>query len=163
MKLTFSNGALLSLRINNYLSDLGQRTLANNTRSDRCSRDFGVSQGSILGSLFFILYVNDFQQALTNVNIQSCVDDKVLHLFSSNLSFLKKNLQTNLNELSNWCQANELTLNPNMTKMMAFGTRHLVRKAKKCQLWLGGLEIKKYLLLSTSDLFLTRPCPSRIM
>ena len=121
----------------------GQQTLANNTRSMRCNIDFSVPQGSVLGPISFILYVNDLQQALTNVNVQLYADDTVLYLSNSNLSMLVKILQTGPNELSNWCQVNKLTLNPSKTKMMTFGTRHSIKRTKKCQLSLYGLEIKK--------------------
>ena len=126
-----------------YLLNRSQSTLANNVRSARCLIDFGVPQGSVLGPLFFILYVNDLQDALRGVKVQLYADDTVLYISNSNPVIAKTRMQVNLKRLYNWCRCNKLTLNPSKTKMMTFGTRHSVKKTKDLKLFLAGKEIQK--------------------
>ena len=127
----------------NYLSGRTQRTLANNVKSRQCPVLCGVPQGSVLGPLFFILYVNDLQQALKGEEVQLYADDTVLYTSDSKVQSGKNRLQANLDRLHNWCQANKLTVNPSKTKMMTFGTRHSIKKTKECHLLLGGVKVQK--------------------
>ena len=126
----------------NYLSNRSQCTLANGVRSTYSVIDFGVPQGSVLGPLFFILYVNDLQQALNGVKVQLYADDTVLYISHANPAVARACLQVNLNRLHKWCAVNKLTLNPSKTKMMSFGTRHSIKKAKNCRLVLDSKEIQ---------------------
>ena len=48
-----------------------------------------------------------------------------------------------LNRLHKWCKINKRTLNPSKTKMMSFGTRHSIKRAKNCRLNLDGKEIQR--------------------
>ena len=126
-----------------YLTGRSQKTLANNNKSDECSIKYGVPQGSVLGPLFFILYVNDLQQALKNINVQMYADDTVIYLSGQNVTTIAEKLQLGLSRLNGWCLANKLTLNPSKTKMMTFGTRHSIKKANHCHLSLAGVQIQK--------------------
>ena len=77
-----------SLLLKNYLADRKQCTEINNVRSNTLSITTGVPQGSILGSLLFILYINDFPQASNLFDFIMYADDTTL---SSNLNKLSNN------------------------------------------------------------------------
>ena len=126
-----------------YLLNRSQITLANNLRSGSRAIEYGVPQGSVLGPLFFILYVNDLQDCLKNVNVQLYADDTVLYYSGVSTSVITTQLQQDLNNFHNWCLSNKLTVNPSKTKMMAFGTGHSIKKSKRCQLYLGGERIQR--------------------
>ena len=106
-----------------YLSGRSQRTLANNVKSDKCELSFGVPQGSVLGPLFFILYVNNVEKCLDNVKVQLHADDTIIFSSGRNLDLLTKHLHSNLCKFVKWCNSNKLTLNQSKTKMVTFGTR----------------------------------------
>ena len=57
-----------------------QRTVVGNTLSDIKPITCGVPQGSVLGPLFFLLYINDIQEALEDCKLQLYADDTVLYL-----------------------------------------------------------------------------------
>ena len=87
-----------------YLNGRSQQVLANNHRSTALSVCCGVPQGSVLGPLFFILYVNDMLEALGNVNVQLYADDTVLSVSGANLREVESCLQHNLNRFQSWCE-----------------------------------------------------------
>ena len=120
----------------NYLSNRKQVTLANGVISSRRNIVCGVPQGSVLGPLFFILYINDVQNAIIAANgeggskVQLYADDTVLFASGLTAEAAGEKLQPALNLFSKWCRVNKLSLNPSKTKQMFFGTRHKVKKAK---------------------------------
>ena len=80
----------------NNLADREQQTLVNSVRSEKKHLSYGVPQGSVLGPLFFILYVNDIQSALQGIKVQMYADDTVIFTSGSNLNVLVNHLQSNL-------------------------------------------------------------------
>ena len=55
---------------------------------------------------------------------------------------MKLNLEFSLKLFDGWCRANKLTLNPAKTKMMTFGTRYFVKKARNVKVALGNAELQ---------------------
>ena len=119
----------------NYLTNRQQCTLANNVRSSLLPVTCGVPQGSVLGPLFFLIYVNDVQQAVTNCGVKLYADDTVLYQSGVNMEVARDKLQLSVNKFKSWCNVNALTINVSKTKVMAFATRS---KVKKCK----GVKIK---------------------
>ena len=126
----------------NYLSDRSQRTLANGYLSDRNKVSCGVPQGSVLGPLFFILYVNDMQFAVKGANIQLYADDTVIFASGKDVKQTVEIMQPLLNKFYKWCLRNKLSLNTGKTKQMFFGTRQRVKKAKGNVLLINGTQIQ---------------------
>ena len=86
----------------------------------------GVPQGSIMGPLLFILFVNDLTQATTL--------DPIIFADDTNLSYSNKNIDTlfqiiyeELVKFNMWFRANKLSLNANKTKFISF---HKLRSKK---------------------------------
>ena len=128
----------------NYLSNRCQQTIANNVKSGTTLLDYGVPQGSVLGPLFFIMYVNDLERALDGINVQLYADDTVIYTSGSRIDCTVSRLQLHLNRLHKWCCSNKLTLHPSKTKMVIFGTRQKLRKvrAEPVNLFLSGKRIQ---------------------
>ena len=78
----------------------------------------GVPHGSVLGPLFFILYVNDVQTAIQGSNVQLYADDTVIHGSSEDLGVAAQELQRALDQFTGWCHENKLSLNISKTKQM---------------------------------------------
>ena len=85
------SGNLLRL-LQNYLDDRKQRVVINGSYSDYSNIESGVPQGSVLGPLLFLVYMNDLERNIES-NIKFFADDTML--FS-----LVKNPQTSENELN---------------------------------------------------------------
>ena len=99
----------------NYLSDRTQFVQLENCKSGICKIECGVPQGSILGPLLYLIYVNDIAEATTG-NILSFADDTCLFLGDANIHNLYKTANVEANNLYDWFCANKLPLNTNKTK-----------------------------------------------
>lgn len=83
----------------------------------------GVPQGSNLGPVLFLLYVNDLPETITEGKIWLFADD-ISHLISDKDEIsLQNRAQVGLNEVSDWCKLNKLKLNRGKTKALAFYNR----------------------------------------
>ena len=94
----------------------------------------GVPQGSMLGPLLFLLYMNDLNQAIKFCKVHHFADDTNLSCLSNSIKKLKKLVNSDLKHLVNWLNANKISLNVKKTEMVIFKF-----KQKKFE---GDLKIK---------------------
>ena len=85
-----------------YLSDRSQYTTVNGFNSEQKSIKYGVPQGSVLGPLLFLIYINDLHQAIKYSAVHHFADDT--NLLTTGLCIKKIQVQVNhdLKCLSNW-------------------------------------------------------------
>ena len=110
----------LLLWISNYLHDSQQKTIANNTILESLHVECGVPQGSILGPLFFITYINDVTTFLGN-NFGLYAEDTVIFAHNSDKHIAERELQNKLDLFVEWSEYNVLSINARKTKLMVLG------------------------------------------
>ncbi len=98
-----------------YLSDRHQYVEMEGNRSGILPIKIGVPQGSILGPLLYLIYVNDIGNSCKG-NVLSFADDTTLYSSHSNIEQLFANANKHINDLYQWFCANRLSLNANKTK-----------------------------------------------
>lgn len=94
----------------------------------------GVPQGSILGPLLFLLYINDLPNICEDVNIDLYADDSTLHKSGDDISVIEEKLQYSLNMITKWCKINNMLLHPKKSKSMLVGSRQKLKIAKALNL-----------------------------
>ena len=104
-----------------YLSNMKQYVEIENCTSKTLNIECGVPQGSILGPLLYLLYVNDICKAYEG-NILSCADDTSLYVSDHNMEKLFEKANNEMKKLYDWFCANQLSLNPGKTKFIVFNT-----------------------------------------
>ena len=102
-----------------YLSNRKQFTEFQGNISSTADINYGVPQGSILGPLLFLIYINDLPSS-TNLNILSFADDTTAYMSGHDLPELNNTVNTELNKLYTWLCENKLSLNINKTHFMIF-------------------------------------------
>ena len=109
--------------IRNYLNDRYQFVEYNGIQSSSNEIKCGVPQGSILGPLFFLLYINDICNVSSILNFILFADDTNLFLSHNDLSFMMNTINSELLKLSEWFKANKLSINIQKSSYMIFKTR----------------------------------------
>ena len=114
--------------VKNYLHDRTQCTLANNLCSPSSKIVCGVPQGSVLGPLLFLIYVNDMKNVLCHSNHHLYADDTVIYISSNNINDAVNRLQIDLDKYGEWCIGNKLTVNTKKSNFVIYGTRSKISR-----------------------------------
>ena len=107
--------------------------------------EVGVPQGSCLGPLLFLIYINDLPKAVQCSTVSMHADDTNLCLKSKDISQLNRAINRDLEDLDSWLKGNKLSLNVVKTQSMLIATkpRHQALKnaAGKLKLEILGSEL----------------------
>ena len=103
-----------------YLSDRTQYATINNERSEIQTITYGMPQGSILGPLLFLIYINDLSRSIKTRKLHHFADDTNLSYASSSLKVINKKINFELSNLVQWLQANQIALNVNKIDIVIF-------------------------------------------
>ena len=102
------------------MSDRKIRVKINNTTSKEFPIDYGTPQGSCLGPLIFLIFCNDINIHLENMQCIQFTDDTNLYLGHPNPEELKKMIEQDLQVLQDLFRANKLTLNVKKSVCLIF-------------------------------------------
>ena len=125
----------------NYLTGRKQYVLYNNTQSSKQYITCGVPQGSVLGPLLFLIYINDTPNCLKHSKSIVFADDTTIFASCNNMNTLYNNMNDDLANLINWFKANMLSLNIAKTNYLLFPSSKLVNVGGNMKLYAGADEI----------------------
>ena len=108
------SGNLLNL-LSNFLRNRKQRVVLNGQSSSWADVTAGVPQGSILGPLLFLIYINDLADGLSSI-AKLFADDTSLFSVVHNANTTAKELNNDLVKISNWAYQWKMSFNPDPSK-----------------------------------------------
>ena len=114
-----------------YLTDRTQIVSFQGTNSCTMKIVCGVPQGSILGPILFLIYINDLPHC-SNFLINLFADDTTLQLNRSSINELETDVNNELKKVASWFNMNKLTVHAGKTKFIIFGSK--ARDRPKIQL-----------------------------
>ena len=103
-----------------YLSERFQSVTIGGVSSSRLPITCGVPQGSILGPLLFLIYINDMRSSVKSSTVFHFADDTNLLCSAFSLKKLRKLLNKDLASLYEWLCANRLSINAGKTEFLVF-------------------------------------------
>ena len=103
-----------------YLYQRSQYVYINEHSSSKRFISCGIPQGSILGPLIFLIYINDICNCSLSSNFIMYADDTNIIISDKNLIQLENTINDEHIKVNNWLKANKLLLNVNKTKYMLF-------------------------------------------
>ena len=116
---------------NKWFETYQQFVSINGYNSECASVPIGVPQGSVLGPLLFLLYLNDLNLAIKHCKVHHFADDTNLLYTNNSIKKLNKLLSKDLKNLTNCLNANKISLNVDKTEMILFKR---TKKPFDCQL-----------------------------
>ena len=122
--------------IENWLSNRKQRVVINGKTSEWTNVTSGVPQGSVLGPVLFLVYINDIDEGVTSIISKFADDTKIANSVVSNEQVTE--MQNNLNKLLEWGQTWQMNYNTEKCKVLHLGYRNT-----KANYTLNGTQLKK--------------------
>jgi retron-type reverse transcriptase len=133
-------GLILKL-LTSYLTKRQQYTYVNGVASLHKQIDYGVPQGSILGPLLFLVYINDICNSV-KAEVKLFADDTVILVSHSNTKALQLETESVINCACNWFLQNRLSLNAKKTVYMYFDANKKGSQNSPPQISINQMEIK---------------------
>ena len=106
-----------------YLNNRTRKCSVNGSVSDSQPLTCGIPQGTILGLLLFILYINDLPNCLVNSHPRIYAGDTHLTFANNDVAYLEENMNDDLTKITEWLSANKITLNKFKTEFMLIVSR----------------------------------------
>ena len=106
-----------------YLDNRTQKCVVNGFLSECCTLKCGIPQGTILGPLLFLLYINDLPNCLSHSVPRMYADNTHLTYSNGNIHSVQSSLKEDLFNISRWLTANILTLNMTKREFMLIVSR----------------------------------------
>ena len=110
-----------------YLDKRKQVVIANGETSSEQEVKCGVPQGSVLGPLLFLLYINDIYNSSKELDFRLFADDTSILFADRNLDFIEQIVNSQLAKVSEWLLANKLSLNVSKSNFLLVSPRKVTK------------------------------------
>ena len=117
--------------------------MVNNTTSRKCNITCGIPQGSVLGPLLFLLYINDFHCSSELFDFHLFADDANLFYENKSLQILQNRINSELINVHTWLSANKLSLNIEKSNLIIFHPPQKILQDFSFNLFLNNKQLKR--------------------
>ena len=133
-----SNGSdLISLIVHMQCTTIGE------VSSTKRSVPVGVPQGTVLGPLLFLIYINDITECLKNTQASLFADDTMVYCSGSTRNELQENLNGDLSRIKKWLNDHRLTINAEKSQFMVIGSSQRIKAFESMILRIDEDELEK--------------------
>ena len=122
-RILFERDSLKKRTVKSYLTNRSQKCKVNGELSNSSPLTCGIPQGSSLGPLLFLIYINDLPNCLDMAQPRMFADDTSVSYASDSLDEIQNVINSELKNLNSWLIANRLSLNITKTEFMIIGSR----------------------------------------
>ena len=112
-----------------YLQNRYQCTVVNGVTSSMKRVECGIPQGSNLGPLLFIIYINDLTKCIKKCKVSLYADDTCVYFQDKNPSVIIDTLNEDLKSVNQWLTQNKLALNTKKCEFLLIGSRKRIKDA----------------------------------
>ena len=138
--------------------------MVNNRSSNPLGLRCGVPQGSILGPLLFLVYINDCIPGIENCKTLLYADDSVIYVSHHDFQRAQGILQASLNEFMGWSSRNKLTINESKTKVLFFSSTYRLNMVRdQVHITMNGNELALVETMRYLGVLLTMNCHINLM
>ena len=130
--------------LGSYLENRFQMCTVNGVLSKKNLVTCGIPQGSILGPLLFLIYINDLPTSLEHSSSRMFADDTTLSVSGKSLHDVEVAINHDLSNVDQWLCANKLYLNLVKTEYILIGSRHNINNILATpKVFVGDIPIKR--------------------
>ena len=129
--------------IKSYLSGRKQCILDKEISSSLQLIRSGVPQGSVLGPVLFLIFINDLPLFTEGANVDIYADDTTMHVADKDRVKIEKSLQQGANGFKRWCTSNNMLINTHKTTLMTLGARQNLSRIETVHVYLDEDIIKE--------------------
>ena len=126
-----------------YLSERKQRVILNGEHSEWTSVTMGVPQGSILGPLLFLLFVNDLPDVVEDCTVNLYADDTTIYSSDEDPKELCSRVEKDLERVTAWFKENRLLINVMKTQLMVLTRKGKSHEANEINVKIGDTTLDK--------------------
>lgn len=103
---------------------------------------YGVPQGSILGPLLFLIYINDLPLHIDQSDVDLYADDSTLHCHGASIEDINVKLQSDIIAIESWCKNNSMKINSQKTKCMKLCSKVKMANLSELEIQINGDSIE---------------------